>query len=171
MIKSVDEPRSTTTTLDGLAALVGSVLGTSAWMHVTQERVQAFADSTDDQQWIHVDVERAARESLFGGPVAHGYLTLSLIIPMWAQVTDASMGLNYGLDRVRSPAPVSVGAWVHHRDSALGRRRRGRGAVRRHGGGRAGRQHQARVRRRTGLQGVPVTVHAPPTRPEVRPCP
>ena len=72
-----------------------------------------FADATDDHQWIHVDVDRANRESPFGGPIAHGYLTLALIIPMWQQiltVTDTTMAVNYGLNKVRFPAPVPVGS-------------------------------------------------------------
>jgi acyl dehydratase len=106
---------STTTTLAELPSLKGSELGTSDWVEVTQERVNLFADATGDHQWIHVDVERATAESPFGGPIAHGYLTLSLIIPMYAEVltvTDATMGVNYGLNKVRFPAPVPVGAKV-----------------------------------------------------------
>ncbi len=106
---------STTTTLAELPALKGQELGTSGWVEVTQERVNLFADATGDHQWIHVDVERATAESPFGGPIAHGYLTLSLIIPMYAEVltvTDATMGVNYGLNKVRFPAPVPVGAKV-----------------------------------------------------------
>ena len=105
----------TTTTLAELPSHKGRELGTSDWFEVTQDRVDTFADATDDHQWIHVDVERATAESPFGGPVAHGYLTLSLLIPMWSQVltvTDKTMGVNYGLGRVRFPAPVPVGARV-----------------------------------------------------------
>jgi acyl dehydratase len=92
---------------------VGKEVGTSDWVEVTQERVNLFADATGDHQWIHVDVERANRESPFGGPIAHGYLTLSLLIPMWSQVltvTDVAMAVNYGLNKVRFPAPVPVGS-------------------------------------------------------------
>ena len=106
---------TTTTTLAELAGLTGTELGTSDWVEVTQERVNLFADATGDHQWIHVDVERANRESPFGGPIGHGYLTLSLLIPMWSQVldvTDASMAVNYGLNKVRFPAPVPVGSKV-----------------------------------------------------------
>jgi acyl dehydratase len=95
--------------------LVGTELGSSDWHEVTQEHVNLFADATGDHQWIHVDVERAKAESPFGGPIAHGYLTLSLIIPMYSEVltvTDAKMGVNYGLNKVRFPAPVPVGAKV-----------------------------------------------------------
>ena len=106
---------TTTTTLAELPGLVGTELGTSDWYEVTQEAVQQFADASADHQWIHVDVERAKAESPFGGPIAHGYLTLSLIIPMYSEVltiTDAKMGVNYGLNKVRFPAPVPVGAKV-----------------------------------------------------------
>ncbi len=106
---------ATTTALAGLPSLKGTELGTSEWIEVTQDRVNTFADATDDHQWIHVDVERAQRESPFGGPIGHGYLTLSLLIPMWSQVltvTDATMGVNYGLNKVRFPAPVPVGSRV-----------------------------------------------------------
>ena len=104
---------STTTTLAELPSFVGQELGTSDWIEVTQERVNLFADATGDHQWIHVDVERANRESPFGGPIAHGYLTLSLLIPMWSQVlvvTDVAMAVNYGLNKVRFPAPVPSGS-------------------------------------------------------------
>ena len=106
---------TTTTTLAELPSLTGTELGTSDWTEVTQDRVNTFADATDDHQWIHVDVERATAESPFGGPIGHGYLTLSLLIPMWSQVlvvTDAGMAVNYGLNRVRFPAPVPVGAKI-----------------------------------------------------------
>jgi acyl dehydratase len=105
----------TTTTLAELPSLKGQQLGVSEWFEVTQERVNTFADATDDHQWIHVDVARAAAESPFGGPIAHGLLTLSLFIPMWSQVlqvTDATMAVNYGLNRVRFPAPVPVGSKI-----------------------------------------------------------
>lgn len=106
---------STTTTLAGLPALKGKELGTSEWFEVTQERVNTFADATGDHQWIHVDVEAARQHSPFGGPIAHGFLTLSLLVPMWSQVltvSDVTMGVNYGLNRVRFPAPVPVGSKV-----------------------------------------------------------
>ena len=106
---------TTTTTLAELPSLKGSVLGTSEWFEITQDRVNTFADATDDHQWIHVDVERAKRESPFGGPIGHGFLTLSLFVPMWSQVlsvTDTTMAVNYGLNKVRFPAPVPVGSKV-----------------------------------------------------------
>jgi acyl dehydratase len=106
---------TTTTTMAEVSGLVGRQLGTSDWFPVTQDRVGTFADATGDHQWIHVDVERAAAESPFGGPIAHGYLTLSLLVPLFAQVvvvTDAAMGVNYGLNKVRFPSPVPVGSRV-----------------------------------------------------------
>jgi acyl dehydratase len=106
---------STTTTLAELPSLKGQVLGVSEWFEVTQDRVNTFADATDDHQWIHVDPERAAAESPFGGSVGHGFLTLSLFVPMYSQVlvvTDAAMGVNYGLNKVRFPAPVPVGSKI-----------------------------------------------------------
>jgi acyl dehydratase len=108
-------PKQTTATIAELPGLKGTELGVSDWIEVTQDRVNTFADATDDHQWIHVDVERATAESPFGGPIAHGYLTLSLLIPMWAQVltvSDAVMGVNYGLNKVRFPAPVPVGSKI-----------------------------------------------------------
>ena len=106
---------TTTTTMAELDGLIGSELGTSDWYEVTQEHVNLFADATGDHQWIHVDVERATRESPFGGPIAHGYLTLSLLVPLFGQVllvTDTVMGVNYGLNKVRFPSPVPVGSRV-----------------------------------------------------------
>ena len=105
----------TTTTLAELPSLKGQQLGVSEWFEVTQDRVNTFADATDDHQWIHVDTERAAAESPFGGPIGHGFLTLSLFVPMWSQilhVTDVTMGVNYGLNKVRFPAPVPVGSRI-----------------------------------------------------------
>ena len=106
---------TTTTTLAELPGLAGQELGTSDWREVTQDAVNLFADATGDHQWIHVDVERAKAESPFGGPIAHGYLTLSLLVPLLAQaltVSDAAMGVNYGLNKVRFPSPVPVGSKV-----------------------------------------------------------
>ncbi|MGY2002788.1 MaoC family dehydratase [Blastococcus sp. SYSU DS1024] len=106
---------STTTTMAELQGLTGTELGSSDWYEVTQEHVNLFADATGDHQWIHVDVERAKAESPFGGPIAHGYLTLSLLAPLSSQVlavTDTVMGVNYGLNKVRFPSPVPVGSRV-----------------------------------------------------------
>jgi acyl dehydratase len=91
---------------------VGTHLGYTEWSEMTQERVNLFADATDDHQFIHVDPERA-KETPFGGTIAHGYLTLSLMTPVMDElmhVSDAKMGINYGLDKVRFPAPLPVGA-------------------------------------------------------------
>jgi acyl dehydratase len=102
------------TTVAGLTGLAGADLGDSTWIEITQDRVNLFADATDDHQWIHTDPERAAAGP-FGGPIAHGFLTLSLLIPMFGellQVADASMAVNYGLNKVRFPAPVPVGARI-----------------------------------------------------------
>ncbi len=104
-----------TATIDELAELTGYDLGCGDWLLVTQQHVNTFADNTGDRQWIHVDVERAKTESPFGGPIAHGYLTLSLLIPMWKQllaVSDAAVSVNYGLNRVRFPAPLPVGGQI-----------------------------------------------------------
>src|SRR6516165_7187104 len=106
---------TTTTTLGELPSLKGQPLGVSEWFEITQQRVNTFADATEDHQWIHVDVERASQQSPFGGPIGHGFLTLSLFVPMWSQiltVTDTKMGVNYGLNRVRFPAPVPVGSRI-----------------------------------------------------------
>ena len=95
-----------------IKAAVGKSLGTSDWMPIEQGRINQFADATDDHQWIHVDVERAKRGP-FGAPIAHGYLTLSLVnafLPQLIQVPTASMGVNYGCNKVRFPAPVPVGS-------------------------------------------------------------
>ncbi len=95
-----------------LQALVGQHLGDSEWISVDQERINLFAQATGDQQWIHVDPVRAAAGP-FGVPIAHGFLTLSLLPEMFAsafEVKDARMGVNYGLNKVRFPAPVPVGS-------------------------------------------------------------
>jgi acyl dehydratase len=104
-----------TTDISGLQDRVGEHLGWTDWREITQERVDTFADATDDHQWIHVDRERAAAESPFGGTIAHGYLTLALVAPALGElihVDGVSMGINYGLDRVRFPAPVPVGSRI-----------------------------------------------------------
>jgi acyl dehydratase len=100
--------------IDGLQALVGEHLGYSEWHEVTQEQVNLFADATGDHQWIHVDVERA-KAGPFGGPISHGYLTLSLapnLLDEILNVTGIAMSINYGLNKLRFPAPVPVGAKV-----------------------------------------------------------
>lgn len=104
------------TTFDGIDAVkaaVGTHLGYSEWVSVTQEMVNTFAEATGDHQWIHVDVARANAESPFGGPIAHGYLTLSLtnlFLPEVVEVQNISAGLNRGTGKVRFPAPVPVGS-------------------------------------------------------------
>jgi len=101
--------------LGEMKALEGEHLGYSSWIEIAQDRVDAFADATGDHQWIHVDPERAAKESPFGGPIAHGYLTLSLVPALYHEVIDVQnlkMVVNYGLNKVRFPAPVPVGKRV-----------------------------------------------------------
>ena len=98
--------------VDGLKAAVGQHLGYSEYFEITQDRVNKFADATGDHQWIHVDVERA-KSGPFGGPIAHGYLTLSLgpmLYPTVVRVEGFSMGVNYGANKVRFMSPVPVGA-------------------------------------------------------------
>ena len=99
---------------DEIKAAAGKPLGTSDWLAIEQDRIDRFADASDDPQWIHVDVERA-KQGPFGAPIAHGYLTLSLVnafLPQLIQVPTASMGVNYGCNKVRFPAPVPVGSRV-----------------------------------------------------------
>ncbi|MFO7193532.1 MULTISPECIES: MaoC family dehydratase [Thermocrispum] len=104
----------TFSTPDDLLDAVGEQLGTSDWLEITQERVNQFADATDDHQWIHVDPERA-KTGPFGRTIAHGYLTLSLLPVLLRQiyrVENTSMVINYGLNKVRFPAPVPVGSRI-----------------------------------------------------------
>jgi acyl dehydratase len=111
----------TTSTLSvaNLADWVGNELGTSEWVTVGQDRIDEFARCTGDHQWIHVDIERATKESPLGGPVAHGYLTLSLLSRMCMDIgvvpSDALAAFNYGLDKVRFLTPVKAGARVRTR--------------------------------------------------------
>ncbi len=98
--------------IEGLKAKVGEHLGYSSYVEITQDMVNLFADATGDHQWIHVDVERA-KAGPFGGPIAHGYLTLSLgprLSPEIVQVKGVAMGVNYGANKVRFPSPVPVGS-------------------------------------------------------------
>lgn len=100
--------------LDALKALAGTDLGTGAWLDVTQQRIDTFADATDDHQWIHTDPERAAAGP-FGAPIAHGYLTLALFIPLFTELLDVegvTTKVNYGLNKVRFPSPVKVGSRI-----------------------------------------------------------
>ncbi len=104
--------------LKRLQGLVGTEIGVGEWMEITQDRVDAFASATDDHQFIHVDPDLAA-QTPFGGTIAHGFLTLSLIVPMVAKIPiDVGypvMGINYGLNKVRFPAPVPVGSRIRAR--------------------------------------------------------
>ncbi|MFF8652850.1 MaoC family dehydratase [Streptomyces huasconensis] len=105
--------------LDELTALAGSELGVTDWLEVGQGRIDTFADATDDHQWIHTDPERAALGP-FGAPIAHGYLTLSLFIPLFTDLLDVrgvTTKVNYGLDKVRFPAPVKAGSRIRLRAS------------------------------------------------------
>ena len=101
-------------TLAGLNDWIGQELGVSDWVSIDQTRINTFASCTGDHQWIHVDVERA-KKGPFGGPIAHGYLTLSLapaLLPEIYQVTHIAMAVNYGLNKLRFPSPVPVGSKV-----------------------------------------------------------
>jgi acyl dehydratase len=104
--------------LDELKTLVGTEVAVSGWIEISQERIDMFAEATLDRQWIHVDPERCARESPFGTPVAHGFLTLSLLPAMFedaVRMVDVKMALNYGLNKVRFPAPVPVNSRLRAR--------------------------------------------------------
>ncbi|MBX7267197.1 MaoC family dehydratase [Micromonospora sp. Llam7] len=108
---------TTTIAYDQLAGLAGTDLGHTEYRTVTQEQVNLFADATDDHQWIHVDPARA-KDGPFGAPIAHGFLTLSLAVPFWTELLEVkgvSTKVNYGLDKVRFPAPVKVGSRVRMR--------------------------------------------------------
>lgn len=105
---------STTVSYDDIAGLAGTDLGWSEWLEVMQDRVDLFADATDDHQWIHTDPERA-KDGPFGGAIAHGFLSLSLAVTFWTElldVTGVTTKVNYGLDKVRFISPVKVGARV-----------------------------------------------------------
>jgi acyl dehydratase len=113
------EDRVSELTISQLGERVGQELGVSDWVTIDQSRIDKFAACTGDHQWIHVDVERAERESPYGGAVAHGYLTLAMIAPLSMQIgvipKDAAAGLNYGVDKARFLAPVPAGARVRLR--------------------------------------------------------
>ena len=104
------------TTIESISELKswqGKTLGPSHWIEVSQEKIRAFADATGDRQWIHVDEERAARESPFGHTIAHGYLTIALapvLLPQIVEVRGASMVINHGLEKMKLPSPVPAGA-------------------------------------------------------------
>lgn len=116
-----------------LSEFIGRELGVSDWTAVDQDRIDAFAACTGDRQWIHVDIERARRESPFGGTIAHGYLTLSLVATLALEAglipADAKAGLNYGLDKARFMAPVKAGARVRNRIVLLEVEDKGEGRV------------------------------------------
>ena len=105
--------------IEGLKSLIGQEVGVSDWFEVTQQRINDFADATEDHQWIHVDVERAKTESPFQSTIAHGFLTLSLMPHLAAQALkvegDFKMGINYGLNRLRFVSPVAAGSRVRAR--------------------------------------------------------
>jgi acyl dehydratase len=119
--------------LNNVADLVGEELGVSDWIALIQQRIDQFADCTGDHQWIHVDVQRAKRESPFGSTVAHGYLTLSLLAPTTFELivkpSGISQALNYGLDRVRFIAPVKAGSRVRNRVKLVAVESKGNGRV------------------------------------------
>ncbi len=125
MSETRTDDRRAVTSVAELRELVGRELGVSSWLEITQERVNLFAEATGDHQYIHVDPDRA-RETFFGGTVAHGFLTLSLI-PLLSQLHEGitvdlggRFGVNYGLNRVRFPAPVRVGKRIRLRTTLLG---------------------------------------------------
>lgn len=108
--------------MDEAVAAVGQELGVSCWITLEQDRIDEFARSTGDDQWIHVDVERARAESPFGAPIAHGFLTLSLVPALSRdiyRVENAKMGINYGLNKARFVAPVQVGSRVRLRSELI----------------------------------------------------
>jgi acyl dehydratase len=109
--------------ISDLRNVLGTEVYVSDWLTVTQERINLFAQATDDHQWIHVDVERAKRESPFGGPVAHGFLTLSLLAKFGVEsvtIRQKKAGVNYGLNKVRFITPVLVGAKIRSRGTLSG---------------------------------------------------
>jgi len=112
---------------------IGQELAVSDWLTIDQDRINAFANSTNDHQWIHVDVERAAKESPFGATIAHGYLTLALLahfqFSTGAIPTDASQVINYGLDKVRFLAPVKAGQRIRNRSVLLSIEEKGKGMI------------------------------------------
>ena len=114
-----------------ILAAAGTKLGPSEWVTISQERIGKFADATDDHQWIHVDVEKA-RKGPFGAPIAHGYLTLSLMamfLPQLLEIPGMKMGVNYGTDKVRFPSAVKAGKRVRALGEMIGAERTKDGAV------------------------------------------
>jgi acyl dehydratase len=122
---------TTTLTLQELEQAGERDLGATDWVTLDQERINQFAEATNDHQWIHVDPDMAAKGP-FGGTIAHGYLSLSLLpglMPSVLTVEDARMGINYGIDRVRFTAPVPVGSQVRVKARLLSAERRGEGVL------------------------------------------
>lgn len=114
-------PARTIDSVDELRKLVGQEVGSSDWLQVTQPMIDTFAEVTHDPQWIHIDAERAKRESPFGTTIAHGFLTLSLLSYLHGQAVQVGgsrkMSINYGLNRVRFPNPVRVGSRIRARSA------------------------------------------------------
>jgi acyl dehydratase len=120
-------------TLSNIKQYVGQELGISSWLTVDQSRIDLFAECSGDRQWIHVDVERAKRESPYRAPIAHGYLTLALVAPLQIEIgaipKDAGAAFNYGLDKVRFLAPVKAGDRVRLRVALTDVEQKGGGVV------------------------------------------
>jgi len=120
-------------TMSTVREFIGRELGVSAWRTIDQERIDAFAQCTEDHQWIHVDVERAKRESPFGGTIAHGYLTLAMLAPMQMEIgavpADAKQAINVGLDKLRFLSPVKAGARIRMHAVLLEVEDRGKGRL------------------------------------------
>ncbi len=116
-----------------VSEFVGRELGVSKWRAIDQDRINAFAECTDDRQWIHVDVDRAKRESPFGGTIAHGYLTLSMLAPLQEEIgvipEGARQAINFGLDKLRFLTPVKTGARIRMRAALLSVEDRGKGRL------------------------------------------
>ena len=119
--------------MSSVREFVGRELGVSGWWAIGQDRIDAFAECTDDRQWIHVDVERSKRESPFGGTIAHGYLTLAMLSPMQNEIGvipgDARQAINVGLDKLRFLSPVKAGARVRMRAMLVDVEDRGKGRL------------------------------------------
>jgi acyl dehydratase len=117
--------------MNTVTEFVGRELGLSDWHLIDQDRINAFAECTGDHQWIHVDVERAKREGPFGGAIAHGYLTLSMLAPMQQEIgvipDDAGQAINFGLDKLRFLTPVMAGSRIRMRVTLLSVEDRGKG--------------------------------------------
>lgn len=114
-----------------LLTMVGDDLGTSEWLEIPQADINLFAEATHDHQWIHTDVDRA-KDGPFGGTIAHGYLTLSLLIPLWSSMLEfrqIDMAVNYGLNKVRFPTPVPAGSKVRLSATLAGAEDVGRGGI------------------------------------------